>query len=164
MSDPEQAIADHDFLAQLQTSLATDDNRCTSHPMFVVRTKEVDEHVTDCSDCDYWRGDDYESLPKEVSDALEAAYEAGDPLVHIDGTTYIVEDCYRLATEESWSIVQAFFTKKGADDYIECNGHNLREPHAYVESGYRNQEWINLRRLLPELINAWKTVKGYNDV
>lgn len=157
-------MADHDFLEQLQTSLATDDNRCTSHPVFCVRVKEVEEYVSTDSDYEYWLGEDYETIPKEASDALEEATWTGEKSVTVGDTTYVVENCYRMSVDVSYKIVQSFFTNKGAEDYIKSNSHNLNEPHVYVASGYRNEQWINLRRLLPEMIEAWKTIKGHSDV
>jgi hypothetical protein len=44
--------------------------------------------------------------------------------------------------------VTACLTRKGAEDYIACNGHNLTNPYIYVESLYRNAEMIALRNHL----------------
>ncbi len=53
----------------------------------------------------------------------------------------------------------ACFTRKGAEDYIAANGHNLRKPYIFVESGYRNSEWISIRE---GLINAAKKENSLN--
>lgn len=42
----------------------------------------------------------------------------------------------------------ACFTRKAAEAYLEVNGHNLVKPYIYVESGFRNAEWIELRKRL----------------
>ncbi len=44
-----------------------------------------------------------------------------------------------------WEFVTACLTENGAQDFINCNGHNLHSPRIYGWSGYRNREWINLR-------------------
>jgi hypothetical protein len=44
--------------------------------------------------------------------------------------------------------VTACFTRKGAEAYIEVNGHNLREPFIYVASLFRNREMIDVRKAL----------------
>lgn len=48
-------------------------------------------------------------------------------------------------------ITTACFTRKGCEDYIALNGHNLKSPRIYVESGYRNREWEQLRELVMRL-------------
>lgn len=53
-----------------------------------------------------------------------------------------------------WQNVQPFFTEEAADSYIALNGHNLKTPRTYVESGYRNAEWIALRALFIEAADA----------
>lgn len=47
--------------------------------------------------------------------------------------------------------MQPFFTRAGAEHYLEINGHNLRGPEPlriFVESAYRNAEWQAIRALL----------------
>ncbi len=46
--------------------------------------------------------------------------------------------------------VTACLTRKGAEDYIARNGHNLTKPYIYVESLHRNEEMIALRNHLME--------------
>jgi len=50
-----------------------------------------------------------------------------------------------IGYKDTWEFVTACFTRKGCEDYIATNGHNLREPRIYVESGHRNREWERLR-------------------
>lgn len=44
--------------------------------------------------------------------------------------------------------VTACFTRKGAEDYLAVNGHNLRDPFIYVASAWRNKEMIELREAM----------------
>lgn len=60
----------------------------------------------------------------------------------------------RTAYQDSWENVQPFFTRKGAEEYLRINGHNLEgkeKPRIYVESAYRNAEWIAIRQMLIDL-------------
>lgn len=41
--------------------------------------------------------------------------------------------------------ITACFTQKGCEDFIAADGHNHDDPSVYVASGYRNEEWIQLR-------------------
>jgi len=68
------------------------------------------------------------------------------------------ENYTKTAYQDFWENVQPFFTRKGAEGYIEINGHNLKDPRIYVESAFRNSEWQALRQLLvsPEF-ELWAT-------
>ena len=57
----------------------------------------------------------------------------------------------KIGYKDIWSFVSAFFTEKGAEDFIKLNGHNLTSPRIYVHSGYRNYEWETLRKHLMEM-------------
>ena len=63
---------------------------------------------------------------------------------------YFVEETReRQPHDETWQWrhrVTACLTQRGVDAYIESNAHNLQEPDSYVETGCRNQEWIDLRK------------------
>jgi hypothetical protein len=67
---------------------------------------------------------------------LEAGRRAGAPTP---------EGFRRVGYLDTWDFVTACLTEAGADEYIRVNGHDLKEPRTYVTSGYRNQEWIDLR-------------------
>ena len=38
--------------------------------------------------------------------------------------------------------------REGREAYLEANGHNLKEPRIYTESGYCNEEWKTLREFI----------------
>jgi hypothetical protein len=64
------------------------------------------------------------------------------------------ENYTKTAYQDSWENVQPFFTRKGAEEYLRINGHNLEgkeKPRIYVESAYRNAEWIAIRKMLARL-------------
>lgn len=57
----------------------------------------------------------------------------------------------RTAYQDTWDNVQPFFTRKGAEEYLRINGHNLKEPRIYVESAFRNAEWQAIVEMLMKL-------------
>lgn len=57
----------------------------------------------------------------------------------------------RQASRGQMINVQPCFTEAGAGQYIWIDGHNLLKPEIYVASGYRNQEWIDVREFLKQL-------------
>ena len=78
-----------------------------------------------------------------------------DPVFWVEENIYI--HCGAAGT---WRYIpkHPFFTEQGAKDYIKINGHNLREPRIYVESGHRNYEWREVRAHLMSLRGeGWKS-------
>jgi hypothetical protein len=129
-------------LAAIGEALATQDNRLTGNPIFVVqrsrRTYGFDTNYTE--DCIAWLGDDHIETKGAEYEALEAKWEeTGD---EPDGYT-------RTAYVDTWEYVMPFFTERAAQRYIDENGHNhggKEQLRIYVESGYRNHEWEAIRR------------------
>jgi len=61
------------------------------------------------------------------------------------------ENYVKTAYQDTWENVQPFFTRKGAEEYLRINGHNLQgkePPRIYVESAFRNAEWQMIRQKL----------------
>lgn len=129
-------------------NLHTQDNRITETPIFVVQQKRriygFEEGYTYDS---VWVDQDGECADDKAAE-LEAADIAGEFPRNEDD-----EDYRRVWYRDEWVFVQPFFTEQGAKDYIAINGHNLREPRIYVESGYRNEEW----RIVREHLMAFTT-------
>lgn len=122
----------------------TQDNRITSHPMFLVqqkvRTTGFDPDYADNSQL-CWIGDDGE-VDEETSKGLFEDYENGK----------YVDSFYTLTGfVDSWEFVTCCFTNSGAEEYIRVNGHNLNEPRVYVASGFRNFEFQAVRDFLKAL-------------
>lgn len=44
-------------------------------------------------------------------------------------------------------VITPCLTQKGADQYIERERHNLGKPEVFVDSGWQNPEWTQLRRI-----------------
>jgi hypothetical protein len=87
-----------------------------------------------------WLDSDHSQIhDAEEVERLEQAYR--DTGSEPDGFT-------RSGFVKRWEFVTACFTEQGCKDYLDANGHNLRNPRIYVHSGYRNAEWIKLREWL----------------
>jgi hypothetical protein len=77
--------------------------------------------------------------------------EANEMIFHEEAyqsTGEVPEDLERLAYIDVWEFVQPFFSVIGADIFIEANRHRLTDPRVYVDSAYRNDEWIAVRAAL----------------
>ena len=131
-------------LKEISEKILTQDNRCTSQPLFVVfQKKRIYGMDPEYDGPIVWIADDYEAEPDEHK-KLEEDYEIN--YVERDGwqrTSYIDIDVF----------VTACFTEDGAKAYIEINGHNLKEPFIYVETLHRNAEMNTVRDALKNIQN-----------
>lgn len=143
----EKLIREMDLARKIQKIsglINTQDNRMTSHPLFLVqqkvRTTGFDpDYADDNQLC--WIGDDGE-VDEETSKELFETYEKGG----------FISNSYTLTGfVDSWEFVTCCFTNSGAEAYIKANGHNLNEPRIYVASGYGNSDWITVRDFLKAL-------------
>lgn len=137
-----------DELDTLRTELRTQDNAYTAEPMFVVFQEERIYGVSqDYQTNGYtWVGADDSSVTADDDEA-----KVLDKLLHEDrelsiGGVTFDRVWYRIVPR----FVTLCFTRKGAEDYIARNGHNLTKPYIYVESMYRNEEMLALRCHLME--------------
>lgn len=121
--------------------LRTQDNRATSHPLFVVqqRRRIYGIHPN-------WTDDTCWLNEGEVGadEAAKLEVEWRESRLEPEGYT-------RTGYIDTWVFVTACLTEGGAKDYIRLNGHNLREPRIYADSAYRNREMIALRGFLAAL-------------
>lgn len=129
-----------DTLDGIGENLRTQDNRITSEPMFCVYQKR--EIV---AGAEY----DHDRIVWVDEDGLEAneRQRMRLELLH-DNCREVPEKWRRVAVKEIDEFVTCCFTEKGCKDYLACNGHNLRLPFIYVKSGFRNAEYISLRKWL----------------
>lgn len=137
---------------RLGAALRTQDNRCTSYPMYIVRDRR--KSFCDGSDADIttW----LDKIGCEVGSALEeklddlmyagTGYNYEENAITYAGNTY-VRAYYRVTHE----YVTTCLTQDGADSYIRRNAHNLHDPYVYVASGHDNDEWRILRAMLLHL-------------
>ena len=134
-------------------NILTQNNLCTADPVYVVYQKRqivvpsgysdnyVMRNIRDCeAEMDAKEFEDLQirqNLGEEVFDPYDNKFNEYD-------------------WEEEWyseidRFCTACFTRAGAEDYIRANGHNLREPFIFVESGHRNKEWQDIRAGLIKL-------------
>lgn len=125
------------FAHTLTERLRTQDPWATSHPIFTVQQRfriwGIDPDYTETF---AWMNAEDQEVDPAMAATLEAGLRAQAP----------TPDGYRrIGYLDTWDFVTACLTEAGAQAYIDLNRHNLRDPRIYVASGYRNQEWIDLR-------------------
>jgi hypothetical protein len=134
MNEIIQAIADE---------LKTQDNRSTAEPIYVVQQQRrvygFDPDYTDGTGIVWLNGPDCCEADEKERVELNAEYER---------TGECPVDWMRTCYQDTWEFVQPFFTLKGAESFIEENAHRLTDPRVYVDSAYRNKEWMAIRELL----------------
>lgn len=144
-------------LRDIAANLATQDNRITSNPQFLVQ-KKVRQTGMDMNYSDDYIWMDCANDWEEVVD--RAQIERLDDLESRE---------YRLSVEEQdefseyvktgyldrWETIQTFFTEVEADRYIAANKHRHDgELRTYVEWSGRNPEWMAVRNFLLSLNTA----------
>jgi hypothetical protein len=124
-------------------NLRGQDGRCTNLPIFCVQKKErtygFDPHW---SDEFIWMDRSEEVYDEDLLAVLNKKDEMHDDI------DYRFYKCYY---RDTWLSVQPFLTEVGAQAYIDCNAHNLggkENCRIYVESGWRNAEWQEIRSFL----------------
>jgi hypothetical protein len=129
-------IGEKDDLSDITEQLRTQDNRATKHPLFCLQILIRDfGFLPEYADYTTWIRT-VDGGMEEVPEGTEGAEEVG----------------YR----DRWETVMVAFTKKGIHDYMDVNGHNIRdwahneEWRIYVESLYRCEEMIRIREALME--------------
>lgn len=142
-----------DILKKTARTIATQDNVGTANPAYCVKERTrhygIDENY---SDAYVWN-----DVSGEVDfDNEDAVYEALNILADYTGEEEITVngDTYRkIFYRDEERTVTTCFTHSHAQDYIDANRHNLKDPFIYVESFNRNHEMIAVRELLLFLAN-----------
>jgi len=123
--------------------IATQDNRITDAPIFIVQQKQFIYGVEDgYTDLYHWCHKDGDGTADAV---LAARLDAKDS----DGRS--TGKWEKIGYVEHWEFVTACFTEQGCIDYLKRNGHNLKEPRIYAEGSYRNEEFRNVREFLKRM-------------
>jgi len=119
------------------------DNRATFQPIFVVQQKRRIYGMDDdaCEKVWIYDGSEIANTAKDLENFLRE-YEMTKAEAVDQGSLY--ETGYM----DIYESVQPFFSQKAADDYIESNRHNLKDPRVYTDSAYRNTEWQAVRGVL----------------
>ncbi len=132
-------------LLELSEAIRTQDNCATSHPIFTVQQQRriygFDPAYTDDA---VWIDQMNECREADAEERKRLDAEEDETGKEPHGWT-------RTGYRDQWEFVTACLTRKGAEDFIARQRHNLKDPRVYVESAYRNQEWIDLRAALSRL-------------
>ena len=131
-------------LKRIAERMRGQDNRTTSHPIFMVQQKRRIYGVEfGYEEGRVWLYDGVEVAndQKGLDNFLRENELDEDECMDRGG---LIEMGYR----DIWESVQPFFSQKAADRYIERNRHNLTEPRVYIYSAYRNEEWQAVRDVL----------------
>lgn len=128
------------WLWELREQLRTQDNAATADPIFVVQQRVRDIGYDPGWTDDVAWVDDEGELDEEQAARCEAVYDE-------TGATE-VDGARRAGYKDRYEFVTACLTNEAAESYIAANKHRLCEPRVFVESGYRNYEWIRLRSWL----------------
>jgi len=145
----------------IAANLHTQDNRITANPIFMVQVKVRERGDGDNGDPHYWVNYDWDQVDDSIGALLDAAEEDYSE-TFIDpeepDSPRRVEEYTKVHYLDVYHHHMPFFTEAGAQEYIRINGHNLREPRIYVESGYRNAEWEAVRAfLMAQTKEGWKS-------
>lgn len=131
----------HDLM-DISERLRTQDNRCTTDPMFCLQIKVRDWGY----DSKYKNGDDTVWIDMESGEYGEVAPET--------------EGAEDFGYVDRWETVMVAFTEQGIEDYMRQDGHNVKrraykgETRIYVESFRRCDEMTRIREYLINNIPA----------
>ena len=128
-------------LDQITERLNTQDNRCTSDPIFIVQQKKRIWGVSTDYAGDYaWLdfGNEHEEADLQLAEELDDLEFEGCETGSWQKVGYV----------DIWEFVTACFTEAACQEYIDRNRHNLNEPRIYAASAYRNREFIDVRNYL----------------
>jgi len=123
-----------DSLSAIANRLKTQDNRCTSNPMFCVQILVRDVGYD----------------PNYATETVWVNMDSGDYEEVQPGALGAEE----FGVKERWETVMVAFTEGGCEEYLRQNGHNVkRQAHKgqiriYVESWNRCPEMIAIRDFL----------------
>lgn len=174
-----------DWLYKLSVEMNSQDNLCSSWPLYVVYDKEYirvedgegDKTVYLDGDCEeHIDFSDDENFEKDIRYAIKRYnddFEEGDKeIITEEQIKSILEDTWGgrdIMTEKlNYSIVslkatdrfrESFFTRKAAENYISGISHHLTEPFVFVESAYNNYELRKIIKFISNLSDDSK-IKG----
>lgn len=148
-----------DPLLEISRKLHSQDNQWTSHPMFEVRKRlQIHGVLADCAESWVWLDEEVclvtdqtliDSLDRHVEEhGFDFEYEVMDK----ENETSYSRSYYR--TKEVTVDGATFFTRDAAEAYIKANQKRHNEAlYVFVESGWRNPEWQQVRDFLLSLTN-----------
>ena len=140
-------------LRDIAANLASQDNRMTNNPIFLVQ-KKVRQTALDLDYCDnhIWLdcGNDHDEVTDPAQ--IERLEELEGKYPRTDEEEAELSDYIKTGYSDRWETVQPFFTEIEAARYIAANKHRHDgELRTYVGWGGRNPEWMAVRNFLLSL-------------
>lgn len=154
-------VTDEQFeeLKNIAKELKTQDNRITQDPIWCVYEKREVGRPEDCGNYRGWVADEgmiKDDLAEELAEEWRAENkdEDGD-LDDRDWEDILKEELgYREVSYDIEDVRvdqgQYYFTEKAAQNHLELNDHHYNKPYTYVESAWRNPEWVLIREVLTQ--------------
>ena len=128
-------------MKQIGELIKTQDNRATSHPMFIVqRLQRIYGVGADYTNKFMWISEEGEPASEIETAGLEALLAKGVKVKGWEKVGYV----------DRWEFVTACFTRQACEDYVAAKGHDLGVTRIYVDSAYDNHEWIKVREYLKQ--------------
>jgi hypothetical protein len=149
-------------LEKIAEEIRTQDNRATADPIFILFDRQKmptdrdfsDEYIYMDVDNDNNEIDgNFKALLEYVKDERRNIINFPERLddLNEDGLFELMESDRKFEKVYVKTIdvfKQAFFTDKSAHEYLDANKHNLKDPHIYCDSLYRNYEMQAIRNAL----------------
>lgn len=142
------------YILALSQQLHTQDNRCTSHPIFQVRdVKQVPCLPENADDTHWWDADGYLVLDEELIKTLEeeGQWDSFESVLLEDEDGVHSARYTRTHTKTLRQVVEVFMTNEAAEFWVAQNEHRHNALEIYVASGFRNPEWQAIRDFLISL-------------
>lgn len=143
------------YILALSQQLHTQDNRCTSHPIFQVRdVKQVPCLPEHADDTHWWDEEGSAVLDEELIKTLEDASLGGSYCTLEDDEDAPPYTYHCTYTKTLRQVVATFMTQQAADAWVKANEHRHNALEIYIDSGFRNPEWQAIRDFLMSLTPA----------
>lgn len=160
-------------LLPIAKELRDQDSAATSHPIYVVEQQDriygidlgwdcetcmLNEEGHELADADIAEyREEYEDEIKKFAAKHDINADIQREFLMEEFLTQEDKGCSRFSIEvvgyvDRPKFVTSCFTRAAAESYIKANAHNLKEPHVFVHSGYRNREWIDMRKAIGALV------------
>jgi hypothetical protein len=152
-------------IADIASTLATQDNECTVNPMFVVQKHEriwglsldyVEDYVW-VSVEDFERHEADEKTTKQLEQLHQESY---DDEIELDDDDGCKVKWTRVGYRDQWVFVTACLTRVGCEEYLRLNGHNLGKTRIMVDGEVRNKEWETLRAHIARVPHVHAAIKA----
>lgn len=126
-------------LRQIGAEMVTQDNLMTNIPLFnVYELRKEPGYMPEFAQGMVWYGTSYREVIYEERIQRELDAEFSKTGIEPEGYK-------KVGFRDKKSYVTTFFTMKAAEQFIKENGRNLVRPFVYVDSGWNNEEMVEMR-------------------